>query len=671
MRGNSSIQIALMREQWRAQRRYTITAGVLVALATALAAFATTSWGTRAATDAQIAATDGWTGDNVAVVGVWTDGIGMIDGEEIELTAVDDADRLAHIVQEASRDGVEVSRIASVHVELAEDADGGLTIVRAASSATLDDAIYRGFLPEAGEIALMTTYATELGVGIGDTVTALSVPREGVSEAEPVSLKVSGLTRSAPDDGVAIAPAGIVTEADLVTLAALGGLMPASNAEGGRTGYYDVALTWDGPPLPALEERMLFTAAEGGSAWTTFATMPEQAALLGAGTLAMVAVAVALAAGRAQGDVRTRWVATARALGATRRDVVLAGLTEGAVAGVAAGVMGLSVGWGVEAVIYGAYRAQSPDAYGPLVAVIPLGYAVALLASAVAVSAAIALVPALCAARVTPSAALAPQPPRANEARTPRVQGVVGVLLAALAVTRLDAAASSRSWGTWWSHGVLPAALVVLAALTLVGLVAITRTALMRLGAALGRSNRPSFVLAGHGLGTSPMGAAAAIAGTVTAFPGAVLVLGIASHALAWSSAFTDVLTVCGGVAAIAVTAGAIVGLAAWTTRAGALTEAATTGALGLDRHGRQIVAIARTAAPMLIGSLLGLAAGLVYGAFRLEPGAASVALALGLTVVGALGLLACCAAGAGIASLLAARGVDARSPQEAARLAR
>ncbi|WP_156159128.1 FtsX-like permease family protein [Demequina gelatinilytica] len=685
---------ALVREQWRAQRRYTLTAGVMVALATGLAAFTLSSLATSAAVSDEISRARGYDAEHLATLNGWSDGPGIIDGETWDDWNSVTPEEASAIADDARAQGIDVTTSAVVYANL--DHDETTTYLAAVEPTAGTDMLYSGRLPGPGEVALASRYAELRGYAIGDAVTVTATSTDGVPDAPPVPLTLVGLIKSVGYEDAAADSAGLISPESVDAIARTGGFWPMVNEAGERTGRYDITFAWDGPMIDALAgDAQTFEGAE--PLWSGYLGVGEWLAVLGAALLATVAVGAALAAGRAQGEARTQWVATARALGATRRDIVTGGIVEGLAVGLVAGAVGIVAGWAAEAWAYAATGQARPDIFGPGVAVLPWGYAAVLWGLAMVLALVIGLVPALWASRVAPSAALSPRGATHQRDAEPRSRRVPLTWLAGIGALALAVAAGNPpsttggidaiAVGAWIAVAVVAAALGVLA----------VRAALPHVSGALARTGRPSLVLASHALHHRTGGLTAAATGLLLA---AGLTFGaVETTVMATALAYDDDLLAAGatlatwdlvvdallawwlGGALLLMAGGFMVGLAEWMGRGAALREAATAGALGLDRHGRQIAAIARVAVPMGLGVLAGTALGLLgvatFEVWEQLGAGASTILARDLPVlmlralVAALGILAGGAAGVGVASLFAARGVDARSPQEAERISR
>lgn len=684
--------LTLLREQLGSQRRYALTAAVMVALATALLSFAATSWGTTKAFDDEVTALAGYDRENLAVVALWTDGEGLIDGQPLDLSAVTltTPDEVGALVREVESVGSDVHAGVSTWVNLDADPGSGMVL----GSWPGPEVLVEGSAPSVGEIALMAVLAERLGLSLGDTVTVQPSERDGVPEAAPLELTISGLSASDAADGPWTLPGAWVDEATSLDVARTSGSIVAVNAAGERTALMDLLVGWNGPPVDALAADTVLTASDGPahrwSELTGTVSNSQAAAMFAAGALAIVAIGASLAAARGVASSRARWVGTARALGARRRDLVVTGALEGVAIGLAAGGLGVMLGWGTVAIAGARSHAQVPSLLGPI-ASLPWWLAAAVWGCAVALALVLTLIPAVRSAQTAPVEALRPSAPApASRRRVPWWSAALALALgAALLLLEPGLASKSGRYGgiAFWLGFTLAAG----GAMSL--MLAAVRHAVRRLGEHWQASRRPALVAAsgplaagtagvlpamtGLLLGGLSMGLAARVVTGATDVPESQQYIGSLAATdppVVDSAAAVDSLMIVWLVAAVVMAlGGAVVGLAEWLTRATALADTSTVGALGLDRHGRQLAAIARVAVPMAVGAIVGLVAVLVgasVGLALLSPAVSSEYTAVIATrlALAAVGLLASCSVGVGVAVLFAARSVDASTPQEAAR---
>lgn len=686
--------LTLLREQFDSQRRYVLTATVMVLLATALLSFAATSWGTAKAFDDEVTSLAGYDRENLAVVALWTDGEGLIDGQPLDLSAltVTTPERVEPLIAEVEAVGSDVHAGISTWVNLDADPGNGMVM----GSWPGEEILVEGAAPSRGEIALMAALAERLGLSIGDTVTVQPSERDGVPDATPLILTVSGLSVSDAADGPWTLPGAWVDDATALDVARTSGSIVAVNTAGERTALMDLLVGWNGPTVDALAADTVFTASdETAQQWgemTGSISLAQAAAMVASGALAIVAVGASLAAARGVAASRSRWVGTARALGARRRDLVAAGALEGIIIGVAAGGLGVLLGWGAVAIAGAQTHARVPSLLGP-VASLPGWLAAAVWGCAVALALALTLIPAVRSAQTAPVDALRPSSPAPSARRV--LPWWTAALALALGATLLIVEPAAASMGERYGGIAFWLGLSLTAGGVLSLALAATRYAVRRLGARWQTSRRPALVAASGPLAAGTAGVLPAMTGLLLGGASMVLAarvitastevpesqqhLGVATTdppVVDSATAIDSLLLVWLVAAVVLALGGAIVGLAEWLARTTVLAETSTVGALGLDRHGRQLAAIARVGVPMAAGAIVGLLTALAgAGVFLalLSPAVSSEYVAVIATrlVLAALGLLASCSVGVGVAVLFAARSVDATSPQEAARLAR
>lgn len=687
--------LTLLREQFDSQRRYVLTATVMVLLATALLSFAATSWGTSKAFDDEITSLAGYDRENLAIVALWTDGEGLIDGQPLDLSTltVTTPREVGALVGEVEAAGSDVHAGASTWVNLDADPGSGMVL----GTWPGDEVLVEGSAPSGGEIVLMAVLAERLGLSIGDTVTVEPSERDGVPDADPLALTVSGLSVSDAADGPWTLPGAWVDDATALDVARTSGSIVAVNAEGERTALMDLLIGWNGPPVDVLAPDSVFTASDGpAQQWSEMAgtaSASQAVAMFAAGALAIVAIGASLAAARGVASSRSRWVGTARALGARRRDLVATGVVEGVVIGLTAGGLGLALGWGAVAIAGARSHAQVPSLLGPAAA-LPWWLAVAVWGSAVALALVLTLIPAVRSAQTAPVEALRPSGPASTSRRAvPSWSGALALAFGAiLLLLEPEVASNGGRYASivFWLGLTLAIGGAISLALTVV------RWAARGLGERWKTSRRPALVAAsgplaagtagvlpgmtGLVLGGLSMGLAARVVTAPADAPDAQLHVGAMAATdpalVDTATAVDSLLTVWLAAALVLGLGGAIVGLAEWLTRATVLADASTAGALGLDRHGRQLAAIARVGMPMAAGAIVGILAVLVGAGVwlaLLSPVVSGPYIAVMATrlALAAFGLLASCSVGVGVAVLFAARSVDARTPQEALRHAR
>lgn len=442
---------SLAREQVRAQRRYIVWASAVVALAVAVASYgALVATSLNAASD-EMGRTLVLDTDTVSI-GVAVNGPSAFDnsiGVDIPTAS---STEVVDAVRQAQADGNRVAAQATYYALVIPSDAGGGEASSIIGDVDWDALLLEGTAPTSGEVALSAAYADRLNLGIGDSVDLYATNTE-----TPLGMtaRVSGVTVSSFDTAglsmwgysdVWVAWGDIPAYTDALAKGSENILGAAPN----------VQLNWDGPSStlehvfgPGLPIEAPFDAGENATVvWVS----------LGVVVLVIGAIAMAFAFGRAQAQSRTQWVATARALGATRRHVVLATLAE---AGVLAGV-GLLAGYAlgfvgatahlrfVHSVVPGAAISRVPAS----LALVALG---ALLLSIV-VSLVIAAVPAFWATRVSPAAALKPENDITNAEVGRRVKfwpvallwAASGIVAAVSADPRSEFGASLYGVILWW-----------------------------------------------------------------------------------------------------------------------------------------------------------------------------------------------------------------------------
>lgn len=401
---------SMAREQVRSQRKYVAWAAGVVSLAVGVA-----SYGALMAVELDQAA-DATNHalvldtENSGFVGASVEGAPLPDlaANTVPLTSLEAA------IDATRADGLRVGAQSTFWAFRLESRSGEDFVAPWVTAAWGDvdwDAILtEGAAPGPGEVALSEAYADELGVAIGDTVEFYDATMDGPTGSDSLgeTATVSGIARSP----FSTAGVSLTALSDVwISPDDIGRYVLAETAASEREFAWpaDVLVTWDGhsAELDAIlntagQEELGYwgqTGANDGEGWVWLAT----------GVLALGSVAMAFAFGRAQAQSRTQWVATARALGATRRHVVLATLAEagvltafGAVVGYVLGTVGATAHLLVVHAQVPAAGIASVAAFSPVAALLALGLALLL-------SLVIAGVPAFWAARVSPSAALKPE----------------------------------------------------------------------------------------------------------------------------------------------------------------------------------------------------------------------------------------------------------------------
>lgn len=389
---------SLAREQLRSQRRYIAWAAVVVVLAVAIA-----SYGALIAAELDKAEQETnralvWDTEHTAFVALSMDpdaqgGVGIED--------------FIAAVTAAQDDGVRSSaHVTFLTMEVGRDTSSSYLGAPVAAWGDIDwDAIMtQGTPPAAGEVALSEAYASVLGLQVGDSTHIYDHNGTQLN----VTATVSGLTRS-PVGAAGLWLGGLydawISPEDLAVYA-----NAAAAVQDDRAASFlpmDGMITWDG----GNSELSAVAGAADTNTWISASGMnaSEQWVWLSTGVLVLGAVAMAFAFGRAQAQSRTQWVATARALGATRSHVVLATVAEAALlAGIGVAVGYLLGNVGATAHLMHVHAHVPAAGIASAASFSWLAAAIALTLGVV-VSLVIAGVPAFWAARVSPAAALKPE----------------------------------------------------------------------------------------------------------------------------------------------------------------------------------------------------------------------------------------------------------------------
>lgn len=687
--GGNDVILTLVRELRRSQGRYARSALVLVLLAAALASFSMVSIATRASEQARAVSAAGYDREHLFFAGSWSNGTPVPD--RLGPWGVLDADTLATLTADIRA----VDPHALVKGTLfARDAKLDESIGLESSESVLPLALVEGRGPGPGEIAIAWSLADTLGTRLGGDVTLTPASN---AEGAPVTLTVVGILRELNSDFVTVgAPAGIVSPIDATALRGDTGGLDGVNAAGERTVLVDQLMLWNGAvPAGATEYGdQLADPRDSNPSMLDYVRGGEALATVLAALLTIATLVAAGVAGRNQGQARSQWVGTMRALGATRREVVAATLLEAAATGAVAAVLGGALGWGVNAALLARANATHPATFLPTIAPYP-AWAVGITALiGILLAGALGGVPAYWAARTSPSEALKPTTP--FDARPPswRISTAAfgAVALAAGADLWLQTSVKSGPWGGFgpvaWVFAMVVLAVGAGAAL----LARLAGVALPRLGALLARSPRPWLFAAGDSLRARPKQATGVA--TVFAVPGvgigvfawASSVLGVLDEfsdtrqALTWTASFNQAGIVALATSATLGIAAAVLGVALWMGRGRDAGEAATRGALGLSRHARQLAAMAESSVSGLAGGVIGVTLGALGAAltqltlqtwgpwaFPVPASAGEIAARLALMYAAALVGVGIAAA---VVSLWSARSVDAKTPADARRIA-
>lgn len=496
---------SLMREQLRSQRRYVAWSVGMIALAAAVLTYGVLF--TSTARDSAHAMDHAMGYDNE-----WYSLVALQPSEFDEAMPIAE---LEGLLGDASAAGVHYIATRVAYTELAggtSDSSYGVTAMRGAVDwATL---ILEGEPPQAGEIVVNASWASDMGVTIGDYVSL-----KGFDPSNGHDLEISGIAVSSFDRAAASgsAPGAYVAWEDIDAI------NEAASAEDGGYVSSDVMLTWNGAAdqfSPANSDLLYYEEVSSNSVlhWTFAVT----------GALIVGLTAMAFAVGRTQAQARVRWVATARALGATRKHLAAAAGLEASAVGLAAGVAGFVLGafavnahlWLIHSEVPGAAIAASA-AFSPLI----LG-GVILFALLLAVI--VGAVPAFWSLRAQPVEALKPGNDL-TEATVSRRVGVKPLLIAWLAANLAVALVHI----TDSADAVLPLVVVAWIVIVIAGLallLELLRNVLTRIGRRLSATSNVRTLVAGDQLTGQPR--LAAIPAFITALSTAVLVTAVISTAI-------------------------------------------------------------------------------------------------------------------------------------------
>ncbi|WP_062205379.1 FtsX-like permease family protein [Demequina salsinemoris] len=543
----------LLRENLRAHRPYLIWTTVLLALATTMASFAAFT-----AAQQQIGASayvnevyglDGsWSGKASAVEGWAEDGLAAIQLDDVNqaLEAADDEG--AGVVAQA---GMAVYLSSATELLALDDiepaADPLYSVASTTGDVQWDQLLLDGTEPGASEVVVSADWAARNDVEIGDTVHVTMEQWDGYS-AEPEwvplgDLRVSGLLRTNLPDTY-----NMWTYEAFVGWDALPDLETAARDEG-MTSIASVEVSAE-TLTPALS--YFIPTQSHADYWVRNGSTASVYLAVAAAVLALGLVGMAFAAGRAQAQARTHWIATARVLGARRSHLVGATGLEALAVGMAAALVGLPAGYGATALGWQQLVKAYPDALIPPSLAIPPWVGLALLALPLTIAAIVGAVPAFWAAKVTPAAALKPVAPMST-AQVSRPVPLWPLLalwapLALLTSTSISAVLNESGWAGflastmlgWITIGALWAATAV-ASIMLV--IEIARRAVAATTALLGRGRRPWQIAAADALAGRPRqgsGPAAVIAVAAAASIGLLTWLGLAAWAQAEAGTLSD-----------------------------------------------------------------------------------------------------------------------------------
>jgi len=611
---------ALAREQLRAQRRYAISAGALIAITVGIAVFGVLMASTMASTAKTIEAFEGPRRETSV---------------EVSLPQDMTHDELAAGIDAANAEGHSV--VANIVVPAALPGAEGMSVLSYYGDVNWDARLVEGAAPGPGQIAVAANWANDNGVEIGDAIT-LEIEFWTETTQDPVvvplepALIVSGMAQSsvsAPGMNIEM-PFGYVSWDDAPSFVSQSldeyhsrdqgtQLQPPEGWSATVSGNGN--WLWINTLTPAPEERSMYSSATDSAA-TAYLVISA----IGVGLLLAGIMATAFALGRAQAQVRSRWVATARALGATRGQIITATGVEAALIGVVAGGTGYVLGAAAAAVHVGRIKASTEGAvltwagwFSPLIA---LGAIVL----ALVLSLIIGAIPAFWAARVQPAAALKPVTDltEAEASRRVNVKPLAMAWFASLAV--LLYAATVGVGGPWVLLTLVAAIVLLVGGIMLAH--EVLRATLPWHAQRLAQSPRTAVMVAGDSILARPRQS------TIPAFIAALATCGLIGIFAPMVAADGWQASTCceGGISAprefyyasisipIFLAVFAIVTLMCVSVGAATATltarETAAREALGLSRRAARTAAAVQYLVAQSHGMLLGLGAGLLVAAF-------------------------------------------------------
>ncbi|MFV0285155.1 MAG: FtsX-like permease family protein [Demequina sp.] len=668
----------LVREQVRSQRATLVWTFALLVIAASLAATALVAASTQAALDASptYGAPAGM--DRAAAVTEWSRGLPADSATNDSVAAQPGSIQAAVDTAHTAGYAAYATQIFVLEWEpVADDHDALVPYMGDASASYVDSsaAIREGRAPLPGEIAIASDVAAELGLTIGSRVEAHAVVGSEVGPNSTMTLTVTGIAVAATAEPFqSSAVDAYVAWEDGVTLTAAAFDQPAVG--GGTTSPLNATVEWqDGAPgmdafrgeptaqLILFDPRDSFRIPlEGWSGTLWIAALFASAGAVVAGVVI----------GTAQSRERVRWLTTAKVLGATERTSRLVTACEALLLGIASAVIGLGIGWLVNAGVLAWQRTEQPDAALPAMPIVLPVAAWVVLIVALVVSVITSFAPHVVASRLTPAAALASraaEAPRSHKGAPLRGRHLGATTAGGVALVVLGSAVADY-WGPW----IAGAGVVVVAVAGVAGLQAIALGALARRAMRLGARSEPWAIATGHAILARPRQHASAA--LVYALAGAVLTgtLGHGVYALASSggetgataASFGDLFEVnygrewpSWGALAVITTflllSAFIAGLVIVATRASVSEDEAIHAALGLAHGDRRRAVAAETALPLTVGAILGPIAGWSFLAIVSMPQAASLGAWTAAALLTAPGAAVIVATGVVVAGTIAA----------------
>lgn len=663
----------LVREQLRAQRRFVTVTGIVLALAVGVASYGllmtTTMREANQTANATLGYDKQWHLWSSATVGTPTQDLGYPT-----LAVVDAA------LDRAIADGSDVVATRGANIgypgigQGTPEYSGSIALKGAVDWSAI---LAQGDPPQPGQIALSAGVASAAGVGIGDpyTITVHSCPPK--CETRSVTLTVSGIARSGFTAlGLsAYAPDAFTAWDDTAGIEQLLG----SPGDTNRTVMTGFSWNTGSSALDVLGSAENYTASAGA-----LPTAVTGAAAAGVGALVVGLIAMAFAIGRAQAQVRSRWVATARTLGATRGTIAAASIVESAGVGLTAGAIGSALGYAAgSAHLTLLHRAVAEPLFPSRLAT-PWWAVPGLLLLGLVLSTIIGAIPAFWSARVAPVAALKPVTDlsEADVSRRVSARPLFVIWIASNAALAFTAVMDAP--GALLGPAVVAGLVIVVGGIMLMH--EALRWAVPRVGASLSKSRSRARMMAGDVLvarprqATIPAFAVALGVGTMIAIAGRLAASGALNApsyleggpAPAWF-ATGDISTGFVNAAALALLITTIVTIAISAATA-TLTarDAATQEALGATRRDGRLAGAITFAAMQLTGIALGVVAGAIGAAWLFvstldnTPGV-DIPKALSAAVIPTCAILALAAIGAAIGAWVVASFTP--SPISASRL--
>lgn len=632
--------LRLVREQLRSHGRYGAWTTALLAAGMALASFTLITLATLISSNSVTADLDPSWRENGAYLLSVEGGLpaGAVSPETIEMP-VGQVEALLDDV--AGLPGVTAERRIDSSIE-------GLDFFQAGALRTpiaWDDYLAEGAPPTTGQIVVNASVADQLGISVGQRLELLPPHVHGGDMTPGVSFVVSGLSRSQATDSLGAylpIPDGIISwEDSLETQRRLDSDTLAMDSPNGQVAVTIVQIGWNGD-IPSLQRY----AQPGISFGAQHFTFDRTAYLYGTNSLPMpIAVSIltiigligaAFGMGRAQGQLRTEWIATARVLGATRRTIIVTSLLETLVVGSTGFVLGLGGGYLAARGLHEFRRATAHATYVVPHLSIPAIVPVTVAALSLVIAAILAAIPAFWATRAEPVAALKAVAPAtsAPSSRSVSRWWPAGIALAGALVALVGYHFDQYNYLTWGRYsaydGGHPSRLVLQFGASVAGiagfavLVDALRALIARLAARIARIPRAWAVAAGDGLAaharlhTFAAGSFAILVGIVVAgvSPAAPPVLD-GFNWQAWTESPLGPLRaylderVWGshwyGVLVPALIVAAIIAICVTlSSRRILAADSATRAALGLSRRAERIAAAVRQGAPMMLGIVVG-----------------------------------------------------------------